>query len=256
MLLRRMMEHVKNQNWTAVALDFFIVVFGVFIGIEASNWNASQAERRVAQTLTVQLIEDLRQDIGATEVALSYFGTVRDAAYTAMDGVDDPAFDPEEFIISAYTATQYMILPSHKSTYDELLATGRLGSVGDPAFRNVLVLYYRDDYMRLIGEYVRDSQYRERLRRRMPHTVQHAVRAACGDIRRDTDGYIMGLAADCDIDLSENELRDAADLIRTESELVSDLQFYISTLDALIADVEGMRRRLTGLVEAAEEFID
>ena len=30
MLLRRVIEHVKAQNWTAVALDFVIVVVGVF----------------------------------------------------------------------------------------------------------------------------------------------------------------------------------------------------------------------------------
>jgi hypothetical protein len=35
MLLRRMIEHVKAQNWFAVGLDFFIVVTGVFIGLQA-----------------------------------------------------------------------------------------------------------------------------------------------------------------------------------------------------------------------------
>ena len=33
MLLRRVMEHVRDQNWAAVAIDFVIVVVGVFIGI-------------------------------------------------------------------------------------------------------------------------------------------------------------------------------------------------------------------------------
>ncbi len=45
MILRRITEHVKAQNWTAVALDFVIVVVGVFIGIQVSNWNAARAER-------------------------------------------------------------------------------------------------------------------------------------------------------------------------------------------------------------------
>lgn len=39
MLLRRVIEHVKAQNWTAVALDFVIVVVGVFISIQVANWN-------------------------------------------------------------------------------------------------------------------------------------------------------------------------------------------------------------------------
>ncbi|MEO0439157.1 MAG: hypothetical protein AAF098_19945 [Pseudomonadota bacterium] len=45
MLLRRITEYVKGQNWTAVAIDFFIVVVGVFIGIQVSNWNDALADR-------------------------------------------------------------------------------------------------------------------------------------------------------------------------------------------------------------------
>lgn len=29
MLLRRITQHVKDQNWTAVALDFCIIVIGI-----------------------------------------------------------------------------------------------------------------------------------------------------------------------------------------------------------------------------------
>lgn len=33
MLVRRLSENISAQNWLAVALDFFIVVVGVFIGL-------------------------------------------------------------------------------------------------------------------------------------------------------------------------------------------------------------------------------
>lgn len=39
MLLRRVIDHVEAQNWTAILIDFVIVVVGVFIGIQVSNWN-------------------------------------------------------------------------------------------------------------------------------------------------------------------------------------------------------------------------
>ena len=39
MLLRRFIEHVRKQEWTAIAIDFVIVVVGVFIGIQVANWN-------------------------------------------------------------------------------------------------------------------------------------------------------------------------------------------------------------------------
>ena len=47
MLLRRIITHVKAQNWTAVALDFVIVVVGVFIGIQVANLNDARGERQL-----------------------------------------------------------------------------------------------------------------------------------------------------------------------------------------------------------------
>lgn len=46
MILRSITQHVKDQNWFAIALDFFIVVFGVFIGIQVSNWNETINDRQ------------------------------------------------------------------------------------------------------------------------------------------------------------------------------------------------------------------
>ena len=45
MLLRRVIEHVKAQSWTAVFLDFVIVVVGVFIGLQAANWNNARSAK-------------------------------------------------------------------------------------------------------------------------------------------------------------------------------------------------------------------
>lgn len=46
MILRRVMEHVRDQNWAAVGIDFCIVVIGVFFGIQVANWNDARAEER------------------------------------------------------------------------------------------------------------------------------------------------------------------------------------------------------------------
>ncbi|MDZ7629063.1 MAG: hypothetical protein U5J99_11755 [Parvularculaceae bacterium] len=43
MLLRRVIDRVRAQNWRAVAIDFVIVVLGVFVGLHVNNWNAAHA---------------------------------------------------------------------------------------------------------------------------------------------------------------------------------------------------------------------
>ena len=59
MLLRRITKHVKDQNWFAVGLDFLIVVFGILIAFQITNWS----EARKEDTLERQYLERLRNDI-------------------------------------------------------------------------------------------------------------------------------------------------------------------------------------------------
>lgn len=48
MILRRITKHVKDQNWFAVGLDFFIVVVGILIAFQITNW--SEGRQQNAQT--------------------------------------------------------------------------------------------------------------------------------------------------------------------------------------------------------------
>ena len=59
MLLRRITEHVKTQNWFAVGIDFFIVVIGVYLGV----WIGGYQERSALRERQVQVVDALRQDM-------------------------------------------------------------------------------------------------------------------------------------------------------------------------------------------------
>ena len=61
MLLRRITQHVKDQNWFAVALDFVIVVAGVFIGIQVANWNAARSDARTERLLLERLHDEITE---------------------------------------------------------------------------------------------------------------------------------------------------------------------------------------------------
>lgn len=71
MILRRVIMHVRNQEWTAIAIDFAIVVLGVFVGIEVSNWNASLADRSNEMLYLGYLSKDLQDDIDELDYVLS-----------------------------------------------------------------------------------------------------------------------------------------------------------------------------------------
>ena len=51
MLLRRFIEHVRIQNWVAIALDLIVVVVGVFIAFQVERW---YEQRRLEATESSQ----------------------------------------------------------------------------------------------------------------------------------------------------------------------------------------------------------
>jgi hypothetical protein len=77
-LLKRLSTDVKNQNWLSVFLDLLVVAVGIFIGLQASNWNDNRLERVEERQYLIRLYDDiltsislLEQDIGFLEEQLS-----------------------------------------------------------------------------------------------------------------------------------------------------------------------------------------
>lgn len=59
MILRRLVENLKQQHWTAIGVELVIVVLGVFIGLQVSNWN----EARIEQARTALVLDAFRADM-------------------------------------------------------------------------------------------------------------------------------------------------------------------------------------------------
>ncbi|NKI36478.1 hypothetical protein HFP89_15010 [Wenzhouxiangella sp. XN79A] len=146
MLLRRMIEHVQTQNWTAVALDFLIVVAGVFIGLQVANWNEVRKEGMLERVYLERLHDEAFVGItGILETTDIAFTRRRDAMHSAYEAVfseasDRRSLDPAE--CNAIANAHNIIAPPHQfPSLEELNASGRFGIIRDPALRNELTGY-------------------------------------------------------------------------------------------------------------------
>ncbi|GGD15316.1 DUF6090 family protein [Aquisalinus flavus] len=133
MLLRRMISHVKTQNWLAVFLDFVIVVVGVFIGIQVSNWNEARADRSEEVGYLLALTDDVRLSLASLESMnglLASQQSALEALYDVHRGQSDP--DPEE--MAGLIADGLFFLSAlrvNETTFDTLVGSGRLNLIGD-----------------------------------------------------------------------------------------------------------------------------
>ena len=73
MILRRFTLHINDQNWFAVGLDLAVVVLGIFIGMQVSEWNQSRKDHQEGlyylQALNTQILDDI--ETGADEIKIS-----------------------------------------------------------------------------------------------------------------------------------------------------------------------------------------
>jgi len=73
MILRRVIEHFRKQEWTAIALDFVIVVMGVYTAV----WVQAAQRRADERIRTEQVIETLRSDLSdSTSVEMRFFDDI------------------------------------------------------------------------------------------------------------------------------------------------------------------------------------
>ena len=228
MILRRLISHVRNQEWTAIGIDFVIVVVGVVMGIQVSNWNEELETRRKAEVFTARLTADLVYEAWSYQGLVEYQDDVLDNAERAIGALTgELAMSDEQFLINAYRASNFAYAERSRATFDELISTGEIGLIADRRLRETAIYIYNTPVFDLVIESGRNSQFREIFRKSVPAQVQRALLTNCGDRVSESGNYealVDALDYECSLDLPEPLLKEAADKLRANEELLPALQ--------------------------------
>ena len=148
MLLRRITEHVKAQNWFAVGIDFVIVVVGVFIGLQVSNWNDARQERnnetKYIQRLDAEL-DVIRSRLVAGEQAYSQslrsIDLLMDVRrqYDSDETVEIPS--EAELSRAVSEVGSGMVPAGSPAALKEMVASGALVTLSNDELRQALFAY-------------------------------------------------------------------------------------------------------------------
>lgn len=60
MILRRIIKNVAARDWSTVMIEFVIVVAGIFVGLEVSNWNEERKAQDRRAVVENALLADLK----------------------------------------------------------------------------------------------------------------------------------------------------------------------------------------------------
>ena len=145
MILRRITEHVKAQNWFAVALDFLIVVVGVYVGLQAQQWTVERERRASEQRYFSRLHGDIEKllDLRAhyDNSRPRFAAQLEQAVAILYSGEGDIGSELCTAIAaSAYTTNP----PANLPTAVELLSAGRLDVLRSEALRASLLEFLQE----------------------------------------------------------------------------------------------------------------
>ncbi|GLQ21683.1 hypothetical protein ACFFUB_09335 [Algimonas porphyrae] len=219
MRLRRITEHIRDQNWTAVALDFFIVVIGVFIGIQVANWNAARAERALETVYMKRLHQEIIDLNAVREIRTTereFASNLLRSALTKLSTPDGEALSKAECYVLADTP------PVTNPTDElpliiELLSSGRLTIFTNRELEEALGRFL------IIRSRVRDS--RDGIQKRLQNIDQDyselfvfsgALSTVKMEAGTDIERYLQSAPVSCDETAMRQNQTYLNDLVRFE----------------------------------------
>ena len=247
MILRRIADNLRAQNWTSVAIELGIVILGVFIGIQAANWNAERQERQETRQLLSQIEAELATFRGFLDELDDYYATTRRYAAIANAGWQgDRSVTDQEFVIAAYQASQVNAAGNNSAVWAQIFGAQDLRNIENLELRSNLARVMSFDYD-LVNLSAVTTPYRQEVRKVIPDHIQDAIRKQCGDRRAPGSIYALELPAECSITLPAADVAATAADLRKNRQLQAELRWHMAAVANQLLNVETLRILLRDL---------
>ena len=249
MFLRRIIRHVRNQEWLAIGIDFVIVVVGVFIGIQAANWNEVREDHARARAYLERISNDLEADLANYRNRMRFWNAVSDYGRTGLDYADSGRLGDGtqwNLLLAYFQASQVAEFRTRSTTYDELKSAGELNLISNLDLRNALGDYYTESANPALTE---RPDYREHVRGMIPIGVQEYIWTKCYTSNERNEQELRACASP----VSEAHAARIVSAIRGDPKLMSELRYWMSTMQVVSIigrDRTALARHLLSSVDA------
>ncbi|MGA7964503.1 MAG: hypothetical protein WCB49_01130 [Gammaproteobacteria bacterium] len=141
MILSRFAEHIKHQHWTGALIELAIVILGVFIGLQANNWNEARHDRALERQYIQRLHDDFALSIKRAEkniasMKVQFVLEGRMVARLRACRLDDS--QRADFAKGVFRVGRFEAPTLVRGTIDELQSTGRMGIIRNLKLRQGL----------------------------------------------------------------------------------------------------------------------
>jgi len=144
MILQRITKLLREQNWFAVMLELIVVILGIVLGLQFTDWNESRKDRALEVYYLEQLNNDFEESLVLWDGYLVEMEEKKNRARTVAQLLLDktlssetrPQFDEDWTHLWGWLHLNFLT-----TTLDELRDTGRLTLIRSDELRQELVRF-------------------------------------------------------------------------------------------------------------------
>ena len=237
MSFRRFPQSLKEQNWTTILVEFVLLVCGVFLGIQAANWNEQRAEDAKAQAYLARIRVNLEADVTSIQRRKAFWGQVinygKAATRYAETGelVDGSAW---KTVLAFYQASQLWQWQPTDTTYQEMRSGGELGLIRDQRLRDALSQYYLENGSGTAYLFMLQPEYRRIVRGLTPSIAADHIWAKCWQQPNPGEQYLF----DCDAPITEAQAQAVLNGYVKDPNLLRELRFWVANQTVALGVIE------------------
>ena len=226
MIFKRAAARLRAQDWAAITIELGIVIVGVFVGIQAANWNEMRADHARGRIYLERIQTDLDADLANYENRMRFWNSVATYGRTGLAYADTGRVDDLtqwDLLLAYFQSSQVGEFWTRSTTYDELKSAGELNLIANLNLRNALARYYTEAGNPALTE---RPAYREHVRGVIPIDVQLYIWKTCYASNQWGEQELL----DCASPISEARAADIVNAIRNDRNLMSELRYWMSTM--------------------------
>jgi hypothetical protein len=252
MKLRSYSQWIANRDWSSVAMDILIVVVGVIIALQVSNWNEERKDAARGADYLLRMQNELRADVVRLGTMATSWKAVNAEGRAALAHAEHGTLyhgSAWKTLLAYYQASQIWPYRKDDTTFQELRASGEFGLIRDPVLRAKVSRHYADIAGLAIAEVLGVAPaYREQVRGMTPWAIQECVWANCY-----ANAFESQQLVDCPAPVSEDEATAVLSEYGASRELRGHLRFWVATNGLAISLSTSLQAEASKLADAIEQ---
>lgn len=231
MSLAKLSSRLRVHDWTAATIELLIVVVGILVALQVSNWNDERHARDRADGYYRRLHASLVSDRASIDSTQAFWRQVADYGRAAMSHAETGQLvegSNWKTVLAYYQASQLMPIELEDTAFLEMRDTGDLALVEPEQLRSQLADYYRVTGVGSMRASIlrHDPEYRRQVRGLTPWAVQEYIWTKC---YRQLVGTRQQLI-DCPSPISDEAAAALLDTYRSTDTLLANLRYWVATL--------------------------